>query len=222
VSIFRHRLCTCLCFAAIWSIIKFTSIIISLASSTIALSPGSSSTTDQTFRYSASSARYCNELALHRHAGLNLIRVWGGGVAESNDFYECADTLGLLVFQEFWMTGDNNGRWAGNYKWPLNYEVYLNNVLDTVLRLRQHASLLFYGGCNECLAPSNSSNPPLAIDQGIRNIIKQFDHPERFYIPSSMGGQNSADSFENRLMWKNRSQSLAFTDGPSVSKMNLV
>ena len=34
-------------------------------------------TTDQALRYSASQDRYCNEIALHRHAGLNLIRVWG-------------------------------------------------------------------------------------------------------------------------------------------------
>lgn len=34
-------------------------------------------TTDQAFRYSASKERYCDEISLHRHAGLNLIRVWG-------------------------------------------------------------------------------------------------------------------------------------------------
>jgi len=34
-------------------------------------------TTDQALRYSASEDRYCNEIALHKHAGLNLIRVWG-------------------------------------------------------------------------------------------------------------------------------------------------
>jgi mannosylglycoprotein endo-beta-mannosidase len=61
--------------------------------------------TDQTLRYSASTQRYCNEISLHKHAGLNLIRVWGGGVAERDQFYECADRLGVLVFQEFWMTG---------------------------------------------------------------------------------------------------------------------
>ena len=58
---------------------------------------------DQALRYSASPERYCQELALHVHAGLNLIRVWGGGMAETDDFYNCADRLGLLVFQEFWM-----------------------------------------------------------------------------------------------------------------------
>ena len=45
-------------------------------------------TTDQALRYSASEDRYCNEIALHRHAGLNLIRVWGyGGVASL--YYAC-------------------------------------------------------------------------------------------------------------------------------------
>jgi len=34
-------------------------------------------TSDQALRFSASEDRYCNEIALHRHAGLNLIRVWG-------------------------------------------------------------------------------------------------------------------------------------------------
>ena len=47
--------------------------------------------------------------------GLNLIRVWGGGGTERPEFYDAADRLGILVLQEFWMTGDNNGRWAGSY-----------------------------------------------------------------------------------------------------------
>jgi hypothetical protein len=146
--------------------------------------------TDQALRYSASEERYCDELELHRYAGLNLIRVWGGGTAERDQFYDCADRIGLLVYQEFWMTGDNNGRWAGNYSWPLNYDAYLANVEDTVKRLRKHPSLLFYGGCNECLAPRDSPwfpNPPGAISDGIQIIIDAFD-PGRFYIPSSMGG----------------------------------
>jgi mannosylglycoprotein endo-beta-mannosidase len=146
--------------------------------------------TDQALRYSASLRRYCHEIALHRYAGINLLRVWGGGTAERDQFYTCADRLGVLVYQEMWMTGDNNGRWAGDYSWPLDYGAYLSNVEDTVKRLRNHPSLLFYGGCNECLAPNESSwapNPPSEINDGIRVILGSFD-PDRFYIPSSMGG----------------------------------
>lgn len=91
------------------------------------------------------------------------------------------------------MTGDNNGRWAGNFSWPIHYGAYLANVMDTVKRLRRHPSLLFYGGCNECLAPRScewAPNPPRPIDDGIRRLIERFD-PGRFYISSSMGGVRS-------------------------------
>eukprot|EP00977_Amphora_coffeiformis_P027496 scaffold34615_cov180-Amphora_coffeaeformis.AAC.18 len=169
--------------------------------------------TDQAHRYSASMQRYCDELALHRHAGLNLIRVWGGGTAEQDEFYDCADKLGLLVYQEFWMTGDNNGRWAGNFSWPLDHRAYLRNVKDTILRLRRHPSLLFYGGCNECLGPPGLDNPASDINRGIERALAQHD-PRRFYIPSSMSGANVADTFEHPEMWYNRSFGLAFADGP--------
>ena len=171
---------------------------------------------DQALRYSASSERYCNELELHAYAGLNLIRVWGGGVAETEAFYDCADRLGLLVYQEFWMTGDNNGRWAGEFSWPLDYSTFLKNSHDTIRRLRHHPSLLFYGGCNECLAPKESEwypNPPFPIDDGIRRILNELD-PGRFYISSSMGGKNQADKFGDDSLWMNRTYSLAYADGP--------
>ena len=150
---------------------------------------------DQALRYSASRRRYCHELALHVHAGFNLIRVWGGAMAETEDFYHCANELGLLVFQEFWMTGDNNGRWAGNATWPLDHETYLANVRDTVRRLRNHPSLLLYGGCNECFGRQWTDSPPGNIDHGIREILHELD-PGRFYIPSS--------SKFVRFCWENR------------------
>jgi hypothetical protein len=121
-------------------------------------------TSDQFLRYSTSMERYLSELLLLKNIGFNAIRVWGGGITESAHFYHAADALGLLIYQEFWMTGevvrntqndnilqashhtfcagDNNGKEAGSYVWPLDHEAYLLNAKDVVIRLRNHPSLV--------------------------------------------------------------------------------
>lgn len=45
--------------------------------------------------------RYERRLREAADAGVNLIRVWGGGLYESRDFYEACDELGLMVWQDF-------------------------------------------------------------------------------------------------------------------------
>lgn len=36
-----------------------------------------------------------------RDSNMNMLRVWGGGVYESDYFYEIADEYGILIFQDF-------------------------------------------------------------------------------------------------------------------------
>ena len=147
--------------------------------------------TDQFFRYSSNAKRYSDEVKLHAQMGLNLIRVWGGGISERPEFYNAADEQGILIMQEFWMTGDNNGRWAGNYSWPEDHSIFLACVRDTVVMLRNHPSLLFWVGGNE-LYPAAKS-PPLSIRTAVPDIIRELDQPGRFYIPSSMSNYTDYD-----------------------------
>jgi hypothetical protein len=148
----------------------------------IYLAGGNWITTDQFLRFSNSFQRYFNELTLLANAGFNSIRVWGGGITETRQFYHAADEIGLLIYQEFWMTGDNNGRFAGEYDWPNDHVTYTKNVRDVVRRLRNHPSLAMFGGGNE-LFPIEKS-PPKDIKDFLQKYISELDGTRPYLISS--------------------------------------
>jgi beta-mannosidase len=78
-------------------------------------------------------------------ANLNLIRVWGGGLYESDDFYELCDELGLLVWQDFLFACA-----AYAEEEPLRSEIEAE-ARENVVRLAHHASLVLLTGNNENL-----------------------------------------------------------------------
>jgi beta-mannosidase len=78
-------------------------------------------------------------------ANMNLLRVWGGGIYESDDFYDLADELGLLVWQDFLFACA-----AYAEEEPLRSEI-LAEAREAVTRLSPHPSLAVWNGCNENL-----------------------------------------------------------------------
>lgn len=85
--------------------------------------------------------RTAAELRYTRQAGVNFLRQWGGGVTESDDFYDLCDELGILVWTEFWQSGDT--------RVPDDRELYRTNVADTIRRIRPHPSQAYYVSANE-------------------------------------------------------------------------
>lgn len=76
-------------------------------------------------------------------AGMNLLRVWGGGMYESEDFYAVCDELGVLVWQDFLFACA-----AYSEDEPLRGEVEAE-AREAVTRLSAHASLALWNGNNE-------------------------------------------------------------------------
>lgn len=78
-------------------------------------------------------------------ANVNLVRVWGGGLYESDDFYDACDELGLLVWQDFLFACA-----AYPEEEPFREEV-LAEARDNIIRLSSHPSLAIWNGNNENL-----------------------------------------------------------------------
>ncbi|HEX6681755.1 MAG TPA: hypothetical protein VF062_03130 [Candidatus Limnocylindrales bacterium] len=78
-------------------------------------------------------------------AGVNLVRVWGGGIYESEDFYACCDERGLLVWQDFLLAC---AAYAEEEPLAAEFEA---EAREAVTRLAGHASLALFNGGNENL-----------------------------------------------------------------------
>lgn len=117
---------------------------------------------DELLRFSPE--RYDAEVRFHRDMNLNLIRVWGGALTERPEFYNACDKYGILVFQDFWNSGDCNGRWTDPRKkedqwtrrqYPDDHGLFLASVADQVKMIRNHPSLAFWCGGNEITPPDD-------------------------------------------------------------------
>ncbi len=89
----------------------------------------------------SSEARTEAELRYTRQAGVNFLRFWGGGTTESDTFFDLCDELGILVWVEFWQSGDT--------QIPTDQALYRANVEDTVRRIRNHPCVAYYVSANE-------------------------------------------------------------------------
>ena len=88
-------------------------------------------------------ADYRRILESARDANMNMIRHWGGGYYETDEFYSICDELGIMVWQDFMFGND----WQpGTYAFKLNIEA---EAEDQVRRLRNHASIVVWCGNNE-------------------------------------------------------------------------
>ncbi|MFI2644009.1 glycoside hydrolase family 2 protein [Streptomyces sp. NPDC018610] len=100
---------------------------------------------DDVFPSRVTRERYRTRLRQAAEAGVDLVRIWGGGIYEDDAFYDACDELGLMVWQDFLFACA-----AYPEEQPLRGEVEAE-ARDNVVRLMPHPSLVLWNGNNENL-----------------------------------------------------------------------
>lgn len=87
--------------------------------------------------------RYRHEIVTAVESNMNMLRVWGGGIYENDEFYDLCDEYGILVWQDFMFACS---MYPGD-------EEFLDSVQaeaeDNIRRLRNHPSIVLWCGNNE-------------------------------------------------------------------------
>jgi beta-mannosidase len=98
---------------------------------------------DDAFVHRVDRARYEERVLQAASANINLLRVWGGGIYESDDFYDVCDERGILTWQDFLFACA-----AYSEEEPMRSEVEAE-ARDNIVRLMPHPSLVIWNGSNE-------------------------------------------------------------------------
>ena len=126
-----------------------------------------------------------------KNAGFNMLRVWGGGLYESEHFYDLCDAHGILVWQDF--------PYACAY-YPDDeaaQEVARTEAVAAVKRIRNHASLALWCGNNENQmmwdANWTGHRPPRLLGDPIYHevlpsVVAELDAKTPYWPTSPFGG----------------------------------
>lgn len=123
--------------------------------------------------------------------GCNAVRVWGGGLYETDEFYDYCDRHGIMVWQDFMMA-------CGKYpETPEFVESIAGEVASAVKRLRNHCSIVLWAGDNECDIAHRwngfERNPyEYSITREVLPRVLRDHDVLRPYLPSSPFIENAA------------------------------
>ena len=132
--------------------------------------------------HSRDASRLAPALQMVADLGCNMLRCWGGGVYEPDEFFAWCDAHGVLVWQDFAFA-------CCIYPQDDAFLAEVQAEVQAVAeRLRNHASLALWCGDNEVdmvyASQGRSPQHNRLTRQAIPQSLQRFD-PHRLYIPSS-------------------------------------
>ena len=124
-------------------------------------------------------------------AGINMIRVWGGGIFEKEHFYNECDRLGILVTQDFLMACGTYPETETGFKMQLKKEAEFAAIF-----LRNHPSLIWWSGDNENAVDGydtmQSYPGRISARSVIAPVLEKLDYNRVFLFSSPYGGKKYA------------------------------
>jgi beta-mannosidase len=134
-------------------------------------------------------ADYARDLRAAAAAHMNMIRVWGGGVYESEDFYDLCDELGLMVWQDFMFAcslypGDRGFR-----------DSVRGEAEHQVRRLHHRACLALWCGNNE-IAQLNADLLKKPVNRAANTAL--FHR----ILPAAVAAHDGATSYWPTSQWR--------------------
>ncbi|NED95948.1 hypothetical protein G1H11_11570 [Phytoactinopolyspora alkaliphila] len=130
---------------------------------------------------------------LAARSGARILRVWGGGLVETEEFYDACDRAGLLIWQEF--SQSSSGMQSAPATSP-GFVAHLRHEARVVVPPRtRHPALLMWGGGNELEdddGPLDDTRSPALT--ALRDEVARLD-PGRHWAPTSPTGP----LFHNRI-----------------------
>ncbi len=137
-------------------------------------------------------ADYARDLIAAAQVHMNMVRVWGGGIYESEDFYDLCDELGLLVWQDFMFACT---LYPGDAKFQA---LVRDEAAFQISRLRHRACLALWCGNNEvygCNAHQiDEASPAWADYQAIFHRV----------LPEALAAHDGVTSYWPSSPWRGR------------------
>ncbi len=172
---------------------------------------------------SVSSERYRRLVLLAKRANMNILRVWGGGIYEDEEFYRICDEEGVMVWQDFMFA-------CAIY--PAKDKEFINTIKyefeEVIKRLRPHPSIVLWNGNNEIYIMGdylywNDRKFKLPDRDIYERILPEYItmlDGTRPYIPSSpIGGNDHNDWREGNMhywaVWSGMKLERGFGENPA-------
>ena len=122
-------------------------------------------------------SRYDWLVGMARNLGVQMFRIWGAGLVETEDFYAACNRNGVLVWQEFQVSNMLTGEWP--------QDVWEAQVAKNIQRLRNQPSLALWCGGNEANPYAEGNAATIGIFE--RNVLT-FDNSRPYRRTSPDGG----------------------------------